>query len=390
MTTGRMGDPFATPERLALRETAAAFVVRQVLPHLEEWEAVGEVPRVLHREAAAAGLLGIGVAEDAGGQGGDLVDVVTSMEAMIGAGASSGLLAALFTHSIALPHMLATGNADLIDRFVRPTLAGELIGALAVTEPGGGSDVAALRTRAVRDGNDYVVDGAKTFITSGARADFVTTAVRTGGPGARGVSLLVVEAGTPGFTVDRKLAKMGWLCSDTGELGYAGVRVPVGNLVGPEGRGFGLIMAQFVTERLALAVHAYAVAARALALTKTWTQERTTFGAPLASRQAVVHRLVEMHQRIELARSYTRAVVVRAAAGEHVAAEACLAKNAAVAAGEWVVDQAVQLHGGAGYLRESEVERHYRDVRILGIGGGATEVLADLAGRLLGYSAAAR
>jgi acyl-CoA dehydrogenase len=203
------------------------------------------------------------------------------------------------------------------------------------------------------------------------------------------VSLLVVERGMPGFTIDRRLAKMGWLCSDTAELGYAGVRVPVANLVGPEGGGFGLIMAQFVTERLALAVHGYAVAARALALTKRWTQERTTFGAPLASRQAVVHRLVEMHQRVELARTYTRAVVVRHAAGEDVAAEACLAKNAAVAAGEWVVDQAVQLHGGAGYLRESEVERHYRDVRILGIGGGATEVLADLAGRLLGYAAPA-
>jgi len=381
-------DPWTTPERLALRESAAGFVRRHVVPHLADWEEAGEVPRELHRQAAAAGLLGLGMPEEVGGQGGDLVDVVTSMEAMVGAGASSGLLAALFTHAIALPHIVAGGNADLIDRFVRPTLAGELIGALAVTEPGGGSDVAALRTRAVREGDDYVVDGAKTFITSGTRADFVTTAVRTGGPGARGVSLLVVERGTEGFTVDRRLAKMGWLCSDTAELGYAGVRVPAANLVGPEGSGFGQIMRQFVTERLALAVHAYAVSARALALTKAWTQERATFGVPLAGRQAVVHRLVEMHQRIELARTYTRSVVLRHVAGEDVTADACLAKNAAVAAGEWVVDQAVQLHGGAGYLRESEVERHYRDVRILGIGGGATEVLADLAGRLLGYTAA--
>jgi acyl-CoA dehydrogenase len=383
-------EPWTTPERQALRESAAGFVRRSVLPELAVWEEAGEVPRSLHREAADAGLLGIGVSEDVGGQGGNLIDVVTLLEAMIGAGASSGLLAALFTHSIALPHIVATGNDDLIDRFVRPTLAGELIGSLAVTEPDGGSDVAALRTRAVRDGDGYLVDGAKTFITSGTRADFVTTAVRTGGPGSRGVSLLVVERGAPGFTVTRRLQKMGWLCSDTAELGYAGVRVPAANLVGPEGGGFGLIMRQFVTERLALAVHAYAVAARALDLTRTWTQERSTFGAPLASRQAVVHRLVEAHQRIELARTYTRAVVVRHVAGEDVTAEACLAKNAAVAAGEWVVDQAVQLHGGTGYLRETEVERHYRDVRILGIGGGATEVLADLAGRLLGYSAAAR
>src|SRR4051812_9067079 len=222
---------------------------------------------------------------------------------MIGAGASSGLLAALFTHSIALPHVVATGNDDLIDRFVRPTLAGELIGSLAVTEPDAGSDVAALRTTAKRDGDGYVVDGAKTFITSGTRADFVTTAARTGGPGARGISLLVVERGTPGFTVTRRLAKMGWLCSDTAELGFSGVRVPAANLVGPEGGGFGLVMRQFVTERLALAVHAYAVAARALDLTNRWTQERTTFGAPLAGRQAVVHRLVEARQRVELART---------------------------------------------------------------------------------------
>ena len=382
---------WSTPERRALRESAAGFVTRSVLPHLAAWEEAGEVPREVHRAAADAGLLGIGFPEDVGGQGGDLVDVVTVLEAMVEAGASSGFLAALFTHSIALPHILASGNADLVDRFVRPTLAGELIGSLAVTEPDGGSDVAALRTRAVRDGDEYVVDGSKTFITSGSRADFVTTAVRTGGPhrpGAGGVSLLVVERGTPGFTVTRRLAKMGWLCSDTAELGYAGVRVPVGNLVGEENGGFGQVMRQFVSERLALAAHAYAVAARSLALTRAWTTKRTTFGAPLASRQAVVHRMVEMHQRVELARTYARSVIARHATGEDVAAEACLAKNGAVAAAEWVVDQAVQLHGGTGYLRESEVERHYRDVRILGIGGGATEVLADLAGRLLGYTAA--
>jgi acyl-CoA dehydrogenase len=379
---------WTTPERLALRESAAGFVRRSVLPHLAEWEDAGEVPREVHRAAADAGLLGVGFPEEVGGQGGDLVDVVTVLEAMIGAGASSGFLAALFTHSIALPHLIAAGDPSLVDRFVRPTLAGELIGSLAVTEPDAGSDVAALRTRAVRDGDEYVVDGAKTFITSGGRADFVTTAVRTGGPGARGVSLLVVERGTPGFTVARRLVKMGWHCSDTAELGYAGVRVPVAHLVGEEGAGFGAVMRHFVGERLALAAHAHAVADRSLELARGWTRERSTFGAPLASRQAVVHRLVDMRQRVELARTYTRSVVERHAAGEDVAAEACLAKNAGVAAAEWVVDQAVQLHGGTGYLRGSEVERHYRDVRILGIGGGATEVLADLAGRLLGYAIA--
>src|SRR4051794_28179437 len=365
-----------------------AFTEKEVVPHLPAWEDACEVPRDLHQKAAEAGLLGVAFPEEVGGQGGDLVDSAIVTEAVLEAGGSTGLIAALFTHSIALPHIVASGNAELIDRFVRPTLAGELIGSLAVTEPDGGSDVAALRTSAVRDGDDYVVDGAKTFITSGVRADFVTTAVRTGGPGARGVGLLVVERGTPGFTVTRRLAKMGWLCSDTAELGYSGVRVPAAHLVGPEGGAFGLVTRQFVTERLALAVHAYAVAARALDLTRRWTQERTTFGAPLASRQAVVHRLVEAYQRIELARTYTRSVVVRHAAGEDVAAEACLAKNAAVAAGEWVVDQAVQLHGGMGYLRESEVERHYRDVRILGIGGGGPAGVGAPPRRVAGFSPA--
>jgi acyl-CoA dehydrogenase len=270
---------------------------------------------------------------------------------------------------------------------VRPTLEGRLIGALAVTEPDAGSDVASLRTRAVREGDHYIVDGAKTFITSGARADFVTTAVRTGGEGYGGVSLLVIERGTPGFTVSRRLDKMGWLCSDTAELSFVDVRVPVGNLVGEENSGFAQIAEQFVVERIALAVHAYGIAARSLALTAAYCRGRETFGKPLAARQVVRHRLVEMHQRVDVARTYTRSVAARHVAGENVTAEACLAKNNAVEACSWVVDQAVQLHGGTGYMHGTEVERHYRDARILPIGGGPTEVLTDLAARLMGYTA---
>ncbi|HEU5472206.1 MAG TPA: acyl-CoA dehydrogenase family protein [Actinophytocola sp.] len=376
---------FDTPERRALRDTCTAFVRREIGPHLADWERAGEVPRELHKRAAAVGLLGVGAPEDAGGGGGDVIDSTVVTEAFLEAGASSGLLAALFTHGIAVPHMISVGNRDLIDRYVRPTLAGELIGALGVTEPDGGSDVAALRTRAVRDGEHYIVNGAKTFITSGVRADFVTTAVRTGGPGHGGISLLVLDRDTPGFTVSRKLDKMGWLCSDTAELSFVDARVPAANLVGAEHGGFVLIMQQFVMERLGLATHAYSVAQRALDLTVAHVRTRQTFGRPLISRQVVRHKLVEMRTRIELARTYTRAICVRAAAGEQPVAEACLAKNSAVAACDWVVDQAVQLHGGMGYMRESEVERHYRDARILGIGGGATEVLVDLAAKLLGY-----
>jgi acyl-CoA dehydrogenase len=377
----------------AIRETAAEFVRREVTPHLQDWEDAGEVPRSLHLAAAKQGLLGICFPEEVGGQGGDLLDSIDVQEAMFEAGASSGLMAALFTGGIALPHLAASRNEYLVDRFVRPTLAGERIGALAITEPDGGSDVAAIRTTARREvptGStaepEYLVDGTKTFITSGVRADFVTTAVRTGGPGAGGISLLVVEKDTPGLTVDRTLRKMGWHCSDTAELGFASVRVPATNLVGEENAGFAQIAEHFVTERIALAVHGYGIAARSLALTKAYVQERQTFGRPLASRQVVRHQLVEMHRQVDVARTYVREVARRYVAGENVMAEACLAKQTAVETAVAVCDAAVQLHGGTGYLHGTEVERHYRDARILPIGGGATEVLTDLAARLLGYA----
>jgi acyl-CoA dehydrogenase len=375
---------------MSLHALGAEFVRREVAPHLQEWEDAGEIPRALHLAAAKQGLLGISFPEDVGGEGGDVLDTIDLQEGMFEAGASSGFMAALFTGGIALPHIVASAkngqSADLIDRFVRPTLAGETIGALGITEPGGGSDVGGITTTAVRDGDHFVVNGAKTFITSGVRADFVTTAVRTGGPGAGGVSLLVVEKGTPGFTVDRSLRKMGWHCSDTAELSYVDVRVPVANLVGEEDTGFLQIAAQFVVERLALAVHAYGIAARSLDLTAAYCRDRETFGKPLISRQVVRHQLVEMRRQVEVARIYTREVARRHAAGEQVIAEACLAKQTAVDCATYVCDQAVQLHGGAGYMHGTEVERHYRDARILPIGGGASEVLTDLAAKLLGYS----
>jgi acyl-CoA dehydrogenase len=377
---------FETPERRDLRAVVRKFTEQEVVPHLSDWERAGELPRSLHRTAAEIGLLGIGFPEAVGGAG-DLLDTIVATEELIQAGGSSGLVAGLLTHGIALPHVVDSGDEGLIDRFVRPTLAGELIGALAITEPGGGSDVAALRTTARRDGDSYVVNGTKTFITSGDRADFVTTAVRTGGPGYQGVSLLVVEKGTPGFAVDRRLEKMGWHCSDTAELSFVDARVPVENLVGAENAGFALIMRQFQVERISLAVQAYATAQRCLDLVLAYTRQRETFGKPLIARQVVRHRLVEMAQRIDLVRTYTREVATKVLAGEEVVARVCFAKNAAVEACSFVVDAAVQLHGGAGYLRVTEVERHYRDARVLGIGGGATEVMTELVARRLGYTA---
>ncbi|MEU4774172.1 acyl-CoA dehydrogenase family protein [Micromonospora sp. NPDC023644] len=373
-----------TPERRQLRELTRAFVTREVLPHLDDWERAGEVPRELHATAAKLGLLGIGFPEAVGGSGGDLLDSIIVTEEIIRSGGSSGLIAALFTHGIALPHIVASGDAELIDRYVRPTLAGTMIGALAITEPDGGSDVASIRTRADRDGDHYVVNGSKTYITSGVRADFVTTAVCTLPPGSGALTLLVIEKGTPGFTVGRRLEKLGWHCSDTAELSFVDARVPVANRVGAEDTAFLAIMQNFAAERLSLATQAYAIAQRSVELAVRWCRDRSTFGRPLASRQLVRHRLAEMHTRAEAARAYVHQVAARVAAGEPVVTEVAMAKNVAVAACAEVVDQSLQLHGGYGYLRDAEVERHYRDARILGIGGGTTEIMNEIIAKGMG------
>jgi acyl-CoA dehydrogenase len=381
---------WTTPERDDLRKTVRAFADREVLPHVNEWERVGELPRDLHRKAAEAGLLGAGFPESVGGGGGDGADALVICEEMHQSGSPGGVFASLFTCGIAVPHMIASGDERLIDTYVRPTLQGAKIGALAITEPGGGSDVGHLTTRAVRDGDSYILNGAKTYITSGVRADYVVTAARTGSAGAGGVSLIVVEKDgpgcSPGLQVTRKLDKMGWRSSDTAELSYTDVRVPAANLIGAENSGFLQIAAAFVSERVGLAAQAYSSAQRCLDLTVDWCRNRETFGKPLITRQPVQNTLTEMARRIDVARVYTRNVVERELCGEtNLITEVCFAKNTAVEAGEWVANQAVQLFGGMGYMAESEVERQYRDMRILGIGGGTTEILTSLAAKTLGF-----
>ena len=390
-------DPYTTPERLALRALVTDFTTREITPHLPAWERAGQLPRELHRKAAAAGILGIGFPEEVGGSGGDLLDVVVMTESLLQAGGSGGVVAGLFSHGIALPHVVdeaarrrergdGSGADDLVARIIAPVLAGEAIASLAVTEPDGGSDVARLRTRATRVDGGWEVTGAKTYITSGVRADVVVTAARTGttDDGAAGISLLLLDPRADGYAAPRALEKMGWWCSDTAELSFDGVRVPDADVLGV-GQGFASLARHFVSERISIAVTAYSTAQRALDLTLAWVRARETFGRPLISRQVVRHTLVEMARQVDVARVYTRDVARRYAAGEEVILPAVQAKKTAVTACDFVVDQAVQLHGGMGYMRESEVERHYRDARVLGIGGGATEVMDDLAARLLGY-----
>jgi acyl-CoA dehydrogenase len=373
-----------TPERLALRELARDIVAKEVAPHVDEWERAGALPRSLHKTFAAAGLLGIAFPLEVGGQGGDAVDAAIVTEELLLGGASGGTVASLFTHGIACPHIAFAGTPDLVDRYVRPTLAGDLIGALGVTEPGGGSDVAGLTTTARREGDGYVVNGAKTYITSGIRADFVTTAVRTGGPGHAGISLLVIDKGLPGFAVSQPLDKMGWRASDTAELSFTDVRVPASQLVGAEGDGFLLIMRQFQTERLSLATQAWALAQRALDLTVQWVRDRETFGRPLASRQVVRHKIAEMARQVWVARTTTRAAYDAWLDTGDAVTEVSMAKNTACAVADHVVDEAVQLFGGLGYMRESEVERCYRDSRILRIGGGTDEIMNEVIAKRIG------
>ena len=397
MALNDAADPFSTPERRALRALVTDFTQREIAPHLPAWEAEGEIPRDLHRRAAEAGILGIGFPEDVGGSGGDLIDVVVMTEALLEAGGSGGVIAGLFSHGIAMPHVVdevqrrrdrgqAISAEQLVEQVIAPVLRGEAIASLAVTEPDGGSDVARLRTRANRTADGWQVTGAKTYITSGVRADVVVAAVRTGTPedGASGISLMVLDPRADGYAEPRTLAKMGWWCSDTAELAFDGVAVRDDAVLG-EGAGFASLARHFVSERISIAATAYSTAQRALDLTVDWARKRETFGRPLIARQVVRHDLVEMARRIDVARVYTRDVAKRYASGEEAILAAVQAKKTAVDACDWVVDRAVQLHGGMGYMRESEVERHYRDARVLGIGGGATEVMDDLAARLLGY-----
>jgi acyl-CoA dehydrogenase len=377
---------FDTPVRRHLRELTRQFVDSEVRPYLDEWELAGEVPRELHRTAAKLGLLGIGYPTEIGGAGGDAIDWIVVTEELIQAGGSSGLAAALFTHGIALPHIVSAGDPVLIDRYVRPTLAGDIIGSLAITEPDSGSDVASLRTTARRSGEHFIVNGGKAYITSGARADFLTTAVRTGGAGYQGISLLVIDKDAPGCAVTRRLDTLGWRCSDTVELSFVDVVVPASNLVGEENCGFYEILRHFATERISMAVQAYATAQRCLDLTMSWIRDGHTFGAQMAPRQVVRHRIAEMAQRVDVARTYVRNTALRVASGEPVVTEVAMAKNTAVEACDFVVDATVQLHGGIGYLRDAEVERHYRDVRIMGIGGGTTEIMNEIIAKQLGIA----
>jgi acyl-CoA dehydrogenase len=384
MATSKAVSPFYSEDHETFRAQVRKFVERECAPHIDAWESAGELPRELHRKASEAGLIGIGFPEAYGGiEVPDPFYTVIAVEELMRTSAG-GLVASLLSHGIASPPVMHVGTAAQKEKFLRPVLAGDKIAALAITEPGGGSDVANLRTRAVRDGDHYIVDGSKTFITSGMRADYVTVAVRTGEPGLAGVSLLVVEAGTLGFT-RTKLEKMGWWCSDTATLYFENCRVPVANRLGPENAGFMAIMLNFNNERIMLAAQAWASAQVCYDECVAYARERQTFGKPLLTRQVIRHKLVDMKMHIDAVKAQLDVLCWRVAQKQMPVAEVCLLKNLATSTLEQVAGEAVQIFGGAGYLRGVKVERIFRETKVLSIGGGASEVMKDLAAKQLGY-----
>lgn len=374
---------YYTAAHETFRKTVRDFVDKEITPHVDTWEEAAEFPRELYRKAAEVGLIGLGFPEEYGGIPGDGFFSLLVTEELTRCG-SGGLIAGLMSHGIGAPPVKNLGSAELKAEVLPPILAGEKISALAISEPSGGSDVANIRTCARRDGDDYVLDGEKTFITSGMRADYITTAVRTGGEGIGGVSLILVPGGAPGLT-RTPLKKMGWWASDTATLHFDGCRVPARYLLGEENAGFLGIMQNFNAERMSLAAMAWGFSKVCLAEALAWAQERKTFGKPLIRHQVVRHKLVDMATAIHGVQASIEDLTWRIDQGEWPVAEVCMMKNRATQCVELCAKEAVQILGGAGYMRGCASERIYRETKVLSIGGGAEEIMKELAARQAGW-----
>lgn len=377
--------PFGS-EHEELRATIRRWAESEILPEQGEWEERREFPRELFNRAGELGFLGLKYPEALGGQGGDGVHDAVWAEELASAGVCGGVGAGLGGHTgIATPPVYNFGTAGHHERFLRPAIAGEKIGALGITEPGAGSDVASIRTSAKRVDGGWVVNGAKTFITNGVRADFLVCAVRTTSEGGHhGISFLILERDMPGYEVARKLEKLGWHSSDTAELAFTDVFVPEENLLGEENEGFRLIMANFQWERLLMALGAVGTIDWCLRRTLAYAQEREAFGRPIGKFQAIRHKVAEMAVALEAGRAMTYSALRLLADGQDALREVTAAKLFTQRAALEAADDAVQVHGGYGYMREYEVERVLRDARLGPIGGGTDEVMKEILGRGFG------
>jgi len=382
--TTRPPSPFMRDTHHEWRAALRRWIDKEIMPHVDQWEEAGEIPLDLYKKAAAFGLLRMGYPEAYGGisEGLDRFHgIVTSEEmARIGAG---GIGASLMVHGIGLPPVIALGTDEMKARIAPAVLSGDKHVSLAITEPSGGSDVAQLKTRARADGDDFVVDGSKMFITGGMRADYFTTAVRTGGPGMGGISLLLIEADRAGVS-RTPLKKQGWWASDTAAVYFDAARVPKANLIGGENQGFLGIVHNFNGERLGMASGACAAARVCIEEAVAWAQTRETFGKRLADHQVIRHKIAEMVRHVNATTAYLEMCAWRVQNGETPAADLALLKVQATQTMEFCAREAMQILGGSGYMRGGRVERIYREVRVNAIGGGSEEIMRDLAARQLG------
>jgi acyl-CoA dehydrogenase len=360
-----------------VRRSVREFVEREIKPFVDEWEEKGEFPEELYPKAGEAGTLGIGYPEAYGGSGGDVFVKIACSEELMRCG-SAGVVAGLGSLDIGIPPILSMGTEEQKSRFVPPVLKGHRIAALGITEPSGGSDVASIRTSAVLRGEHYVVNGSKMFITSGVRANQLTCAVRTGGEGFGGISLLVIDSDTPGYSTSEKLEKMGWWPSDTAQIFLDECRVPVENLLGREGQGFYGIMENFQSERLGLAIMANMTSQLALEESLKYVRERVAFGRSHPDYQVTRHKLADMATLVEASREFTYRVAAKIDAGENQIKEISMAKNFSCMVSDKVTYNAAQIHDRFGYMRGYLVERLCRDNRILSIGGGTQEIMKEI------------
>lgn len=380
----RLPSPHMNESHENWRKTVRGFVDKEIAPHVNEWDEAGAFPRELHQKAADIGLIGLGFPESYGGvkEGTDVFHTIAATEELSRPGAG-GLVAGLMTHGIGLPPIIALGSEELKQRIAPQVLSGEKLIALCVTEPSGGSDVANIRTRAERKGDHYIVNGEKTFITTGCRADYLTTAVRTGGDGAGGLSFLLIEADRPGVSRTR-LKKMGWWMSDTASIHFDDVEVPAENLIGQENAGFAGIVANFNMERLSMAAQSLAFARACIEDAAEWARDRHTFGKPLSKHQTIRHKFAEMVRKVNASTAYLDHCAWRVQQGETPVAELSLLKVQATRTMEFCAREAMQILGGASYMRGCRIERIYREVRVMAIGGGSEEIMNDLAARQMG------
>ena len=375
-----MENIYLTPEHETLREQVARFLAREVEPFAEQWERDGCVPREVLRKMGEAGFLGLMYSARHGGAEADALTNLVFAEALSQSTYGGFIITVLVHTDMASPHLHHAGNAAQQARYMPGVTAGRTITAVAITEPGAGSDVAGLKTTARRDGDEWVLNGSKLFITNGVHADLYFVAARTG-TARHAISMFIVEKGTPGFTVGRSLEKTGWLSSDTAELVFEDCRIPAANLLGEQDKGFYSVMKNFQTERIALAAMAVGHCTRALELTLEYVRDRCAFGATLFDKQVVRQRLAMLDAKTRAARQYLYHCAWRVTQGHDVVQDVSLLKSLTGELVNEVVQACQQFHGGMGYMRGTAIERLWRDARILAIGGGATEVMLDEAAK---------